>query len=214
MLIRLDRFLRLVGWYHFALVFVAGLTVLLSGLAAVVERDMKKIIALSTLSQLGVIIGRLGVGAPEFALFHLMTHAIFKALMFMGAGIVIFFRLHWQDLRVVSLRGSGGENSFIATVFFISNFALCGVPFLGGFYSKDKILEFMLGGVGRFIVVLMFILATILTRAYSVRFIFNIGWGTEYRFLRLTRRDEDYLLRNKVIVVLGVGAVAGGALIN
>lgn len=74
--------------------FIAGLTILLRGLAAVVERDIKKIIALSTLSQLGVIIGRLGIGASRFALFHLMTHAIFKALMFMGAGIVIFFARH------------------------------------------------------------------------------------------------------------------------
>lgn len=73
------------------------------------------------------------------------------------------------------LVGPGGDNSFIRAVFFVSNFALCGIPFLGGFYSKDKILEFILGGSGRFMIIFIFMFATVLTRAYSVRFMYNIG---------------------------------------
>jgi NADH-ubiquinone oxidoreductase chain 5 len=80
---------------------VACLTIIIAGIRAITECDLKKIIALSTLSQLGVIITSLGLGYVSLTLFHLLTHALFKALLFLCAGNVIHAHLHNQDLRTV-----------------------------------------------------------------------------------------------------------------
>jgi len=115
---------------------------LISGLGANYEIDFKKIIALSTLSQLGLIISILSLGYFKLAFFHLLTHALFKALLFLCAGIFIHSIINFQDVRV-----SGGFSNQLIIVFIffnISRLALCGIPFLAGFYSKDIILEFVL----------------------------------------------------------------------
>lgn len=126
----------------FFLLMLGRLTILISGLGANYEMDFKKIIALSTLSQLGLIIGTLSIGFLKLAFFHLLTHALFKALLFLCAGIFIHRIINFQDIRF-----SGGFNNqiIITLIFFnISRLALCGIPFLAGFYSKDIILEFIL----------------------------------------------------------------------
>jgi len=99
LLIRFYPFLRSIPLFHFVLLFSAISTILIAGISATTECDIKKIIALSTLSQLGVIITRLGLGMPTLALFHIMTHALFKALLFICAGGLIGLHLHGQDLR-------------------------------------------------------------------------------------------------------------------
>jgi len=121
---------------------LGSLTILISGIGANYEIDFKKIIALSTLSQLGLIMRILSLGYIKLAFFHLLTHALFKALLFLCAGIFIHRIINFQDIRI-----SGGFNNqlIIVIIFFnISRLALCGMPFLAGFYSKDIILEFVL----------------------------------------------------------------------
>ena len=116
------------------------LTIFIAGIGACFEFDLKKIIALSTLSQLGLIIYSLSLGMVKIALFHLLIHALFKALLFIRAGCIIHGYNGWQDIRImgrilISL-------PIIRARFVISNLALRGMPFLAGFYSKDLILEF------------------------------------------------------------------------
>jgi NADH-ubiquinone oxidoreductase chain 5 len=99
LLIRFYPFLSSIPQFHFILLFVAVSTILIAGISAATECDMKKIIALSTLRQLGMIITSLGLGIPNFTFFHIVTHALFKALLFICAGEIIAIHAHGQDLR-------------------------------------------------------------------------------------------------------------------
>nr|UAM92222.1 NADH dehydrogenase subunit 5 [Branchinecta gaini] len=121
------------------LIFLGSLTALFSGLAAVCEYDMKRIIALSTLSQLGVMMFSIGMGFPFLAYFHLFTHAMFKALLFMCSGVVIHASGGTQDIRRL-----GGILSFLpysSLCLSVASCSLMGFPFMAGFYSKDLIIE-------------------------------------------------------------------------
>lgn len=114
-------------------------TILLAGARALFESDIKKVVALSTLRQLGLIIRALGVFIPEIALFHLLTHAFFKALLFMTVGNLIHLTDRFQDSRKT------GSEPVVAgpTLLFrlVANFSLIGLPYMAGFYSKDLIIE-------------------------------------------------------------------------
>jgi len=139
LLIRFHPVLRLNEWFNRALLLLGVITRVIAGTAACLETDLKKIIALSTLSQLGLMIMRLGLNLRSFALFHLLTHALFKALLFLCAGTIIHFQQNNQDIRTIG--NLSRQLPFTSRVLNIANFALCGFPFLGGFYSKDLILE-------------------------------------------------------------------------
>ena len=122
-----------------ALLIISCLTMFMSGLGANFEYDLKKIIALSTLRQLGVILRILSLGFSVLAFFHLLTHALFKALLFMCAGVVIHNVTEFQDIRYIGSLCS--KIPLTRTCINLANLALCGTPFLAGFYSKDLILE-------------------------------------------------------------------------
>lgn len=142
LLLRFNNYLIFNHRLSFILLILGSITIFISGLGANYEIDLKKIIALSTLSQLGLIIRSLSLGLLKFSFFHLLIHALFKALLFLCAGIFIHRIINFQDVRY-----SGGffNQVYISLIFFnISNIALCGIPFLAGFYSKDIILEFIL----------------------------------------------------------------------
>jgi NADH-quinone oxidoreductase subunit L len=121
-------------------VMVIGATgALFTGLIGIVQNDIKRVIAYSTLSQLGYMTVALGVSAYSGAVYHLMTHAFFKALLFLGAGSVIIAMHHEQDMRYM-----GGLRKYMPITWitmWIGSLALCGVPFFAGFYSKDSIIE-------------------------------------------------------------------------
>lgn len=139
----------------------------IAGLGAIAECDLKKIIALSTLRQLGVIMGSLGLGLPHLAFFHLITHAIFKALLFICGGTLIHLHHHRQDMRDI---GNLAERLPITTrALTLANVALCGSPFIAGFYSKDAILESALSADINILGIFLFFFATTLTAAYSTR---------------------------------------------
>merc|ERR1712106_997817 len=111
----------------------------MAGLGANFEYDLKKIIALSTLSQLGVMISILSLGYANLAFFHLLRHALFKALLFICAGAVIHNIKNYQDIRLMGRLVS--EIPLTTFCINLANLALCGSPFIAGFYSKDLILE-------------------------------------------------------------------------
>lgn len=165
LLIRFYKIFCLFEELIFFILLISRLTIFISGLGANFEMDFKKIIALSTLSQLGLIIRILSLGFEKLAFFHLLTHALFKSLLFLCAGIFIHRILNFQDIRI-----SGGFNIFFSILNFnISSLALCGIPFLAGFYSKDIILEFVL--ISNINLIIFFFFSTGLTVIYSFRLI-------------------------------------------
>jgi NADH-quinone oxidoreductase subunit L len=123
---------------HFVL-FIGATTALFTGLIGIIQNDVKRVVAYSTLSQLGYMTVALGVSAYSAAVFHLMTHAFFKALLFLAAGSVIIGMHHEQDMRKM-----GGLKKYMPITYWtslIGTLALVGTPFLSGFYSKDTIIE-------------------------------------------------------------------------
>jgi NADH-quinone oxidoreductase subunit L len=119
--------------------FIGATTAFWTGLIGIVQNDIKRVVAYSTLSQLGYMTVALGVSAYSAAVFHLMTHAFFKALLFLGAGSVIIGMHHEQDMRYM-----GGLRKYMPITYItmiIGTLALVGTPFFSGFYSKDSIIE-------------------------------------------------------------------------
>lgn len=121
------------------LALVGGLTALFSSTVGLVQYDIKKIIAYSTCSQLGYMVFACGLSAYNVSLFHLMNHAIFKALLFLSAGAVIHSLANEQDMR--KMGGLTKVLPFVYATISIGSLALAGFPFLTGYYSKDVILE-------------------------------------------------------------------------
>lgn len=121
------------------ILFIGGMTALFMGILAIVQNDIKRVIAYSTISQLGYMVVGLGVSAYDAAIFHLMTHAFFKALLFLAAGSVIIAMHHEQDMRKM-----GGLATYLPITyltFLVGAFALCALPPFAGFYSKDVIID-------------------------------------------------------------------------
>ena len=121
-------------------VTLAGLlTILLAGVRALNEGDMKKIVALSTLRQLGIMVIGVGLGSSLLAFFHLVAHAFFKALLFVGVGNFIHAAGSYQDLKVMG--NFQGALPFTSAILILAKASLCGLPFFSGFFSKEAILE-------------------------------------------------------------------------
>ena len=121
------------------ILIIGAITALFMGFLAIIQNDIKRVVAYSTLSQLGYMTVALGASAYSVAVFHLMTHAFFKALLFLGAGSVIMGMHHNQDIRWM-----GGVRKYMPITwitFLLGNLALIGTPFFSGFYSKDAIIE-------------------------------------------------------------------------
>nr|AFI23494.1 NADH dehydrogenase subunit 5 [Peloridium hammoniorum] len=151
-------------------IYFSLITMFLAGVFALFEYDMKKIIALSTLSQLGLMMSCIFLGYPSLCFFHLLTHALFKSLMFLCSGIIIHSQMGNQDIRFMgSLIIS---NPFMSTCFCISSFSLSAMPFMSGYYSKDLILEFVSMSNYNILVLIFFYISTILTVIYTFRMIY------------------------------------------
>lgn len=167
LIIRLSYRLPLRESLSTVLILLGAVTCLLGGWAATYENDIKKIIALSTLRQLGVIVFSLGLGFPNLALFHLYTHALFKALLFLSAGNILMATYGFQDIRLIG--GIGLAMPFTIIIFNVSSLCLVGAPFLRAFYSKHVILEkIAISNLNFSAIVIMFV-ATIITAKYVSR---------------------------------------------
>ena len=144
---------------------------------ALVQTDIKKIIAYSTCSQLGYMFFAAGVGAYNVAMFHLFTHAFFKALLFLGSGSVIHSFKDEQDIN--QMGGVYKKLPYTWVLMIIGTLALTGFPFLSGFYSKDAIIEFayLRGNTAGYYAAGVGILTALLTSIYSWRLIFKTFHG-------------------------------------
>jgi len=165
---------------EFALNVVASvgmLTAFFAATVALVQNDIKKIVAYSTCSQLGYMFFAAGVGAYHVAIFHLFTHAFFKALLFLGSGCIIHSFNEEQDIR--SMGGIWKKIPYTYALMVIGTLALTGFPFLSGYYSKDAIIEFayLKGSTVGYSAAAVGILTALLTAMYSWRLIFKIFHG-------------------------------------
>nr|WNN66896.1 NADH dehydrogenase subunit 5 [Pseudocoladenia festa] len=192
------------------LLLLSGLTMFMAGISANYEFDLKKIIALSTLSQLGLMMSILSMGLPDLAFFHLLSHAMFKALLFMCAGVIIHLMNDNQDIRMM-----GGMSLYIPMTSLcmnISNLALCGIPFLAGFYSKDLILDMVMMSNLNMLIFYLYYFSTGLTVFYTMRLLMYLMLN-DYNMLSIYNLyDEDYIMLKSMLMLLFMSIIVGSML--
>nr|YP_004934903.1 NADH dehydrogenase subunit 5 [Sylvicola fenestralis]AET13128.1 NADH dehydrogenase subunit 5 [Sylvicola fenestralis] len=190
---------------------MAGLTMFMAGLGANFEFDLKKIIALSTLSQLGLMMSILAMGFPKLAFFHLLTHALFKALLFMCAGAIIHNMKNSQDIR--SMGGLILQMPLTSSFMNVANLALCGMPFLAGFYSKDLILEIVSLSYLNMFSYFLYFFSTGLTVSYSLRLVFYSLTGEFNSFSLHPMNDESWIML-RGMSGLYIMVIIGGSMLS
>ncbi len=196
------------------ILIIGALTALLMGILGLIQTDIKRVVAYSTLSQLGYMVTALGASAYSIAIFHLFTHAFFKALLFLGAGSVIMGMHHEQNIWRM-----GNIRKYMPITYWTSlvgSLALIGVPFFSGFYSKDLIIEAVkevsLPGAGfAYFAVLSSVFVTAL---YSFRMFFVVFHTTE----RMTEEEQSHLHESPAVVwvplvLLAIPSVIIGAVV-
>ena len=184
------------------------ITIILARLRAIKETDGKKIVALSTLSQLGVIVTGFRFSLPRLVFFHLLTHAFFKALLFIRTGYLIHNNNNYQDLRRM---GGGAKNLRMNLRVVIRTKArLAGLPFFAAFYSKESLLESLSTRVSGIIVVYMFmLLGVVLTLLYSIRFMLISTYFISRRESRSYIRLKSPYLRLRRLLLFFPRIVSG-----
>jgi len=195
----------------YILLLIGIITIIIAGITAIIEIDIKKIIALSTLRQLGIIMLILGIGNPILSFFHLLSHAFFKAILFMCAGIIIHNIKDYQDIRKIGI--SYNNLNFCISIIIIANIRLCGLPFLRGFYSKDLIIEIILIKGKNLFLFIFIIIGTILTVLYSCRLNFLV----RLNFLKL--ESLFFISENSIFIIIGIifllpFSIIGGIIIS
>jgi NADH-quinone oxidoreductase subunit L len=188
-------------------------TAFFAATVALVQTDIKKIIAYSTCSQLGYMFFAAGVGAYNVAMFHLFTHAFFKALLFLGSGSVIHAFKDEQNIN--NMGGVWKKLPYTYAFMIIGTLALTGFPFLSGFYSKDAIIEFayLKGNTTGYYAAGIGIITAFLTSIYSWRLIFKTFHG-EYnnKDIKIEETHESPLVMLLPLFILSIGAVFAGFL--
>nr|YP_010582877.1 NADH dehydrogenase subunit 5 [Uzeldikra longiprocessa]UGN61297.1 NADH dehydrogenase subunit 5 [Uzeldikra longiprocessa] len=197
----LIRFFNYFVLYNYIFLFLSVMTMFMSSFCANYEFDLKKIIALSTLSQLGLMMSSLFMGLINLSFFHLLTHAMFKSLLFLCAGIFIYYMNDNQDVRYM-----GSVCSFMpftTSSFNISSMALCGIPFLSGFYSKDLIIEFSSFYLMNIFYFIIFYVSLGLTCCYSIRlFYYSMLYDCKFNFLICIYEDYNFMKLSIYILTL------------
>jgi NADH-quinone oxidoreductase subunit L len=192
---------------------VGGVTALAMGLVALTQYDIKRVVAYSTLSQLGYMTVALGASAYSVAIFHLMTHAFFKALLFLGAGSVIIALHHEQDMR----RMGGLQRTMPVTywTFFIGAISSAGIPGFAGFFSKDLIIEAAKHASvpGAYFAYLCVLLCVFVTAAYTFRMVFMAFHGLP-RFDTGHPPHESPAVVTVPLVLLAIPSVLAGWLVG
>nr|AYR05228.1 NADH dehydrogenase subunit 5 [Coleoptera sp. ACP-2013] len=193
------------------LLLIATLTMFMAGLGANFEFDLKKIIALSTLSQLGLMMSILSLGNYKLAFFHLLTHALFKALLFMCAGAIIHNLKDMQDIRFMG--NLMVQMPLTCMCLNVSNLALCGMPFLAGFYSKDLILEIVCMDYINVFIFFLFFISTGLTVCYSFRLCYYSITGDFNFYSFHSLNDEGWVMLKSMLTML-VSVIFMGSMLS
>jgi NADH-quinone oxidoreductase subunit L len=198
----------------YAVAIVGAVTALFAATIALVQNDIKRIVAYSTVSQLGYMFLACGVGAFGAGIFHLYTHAYFKALLFLGAGSVMHAMA--GELNIQKMGGLKKHMPATYWTFLIASLSIAGVPGLAGFFSKDEILwlAYNAGSLGKFVYIIGTIVAA-LTAFYSFRIIFLVFHGKFRGTPKSDNRREHHLHESPKVmtiplIILAVGAIAAG----
>nr|YP_009185821.1 NADH dehydrogenase subunit 5 [Dacrila fallax]ALO70491.1 NADH deshydrogenase subunit 5 [Dacrila fallax] len=192
------------------LMFIGTMTMFMAGLGANFEFDLKKIIALSTLSQLGLMMSILALGEYKLSFFHLLSHALFKATLFMCAGSIIHSLSNCQDIRYMGSLSI--QMPLTSCIFNVANLSLCGFPFLAGFYSKDLILEILSMNYLNSYIYIIFFLSTGLTVSYSFRLTYYSMLG-DFNFLSLHSLEDSGKIMLKSMGGLIFLVIMGGSML-
>lgn len=186
---------------------IGTLTITIASVRALFETDLKKIVALSTLRQLGVIFLSLGLGRFLIRYFHLLTHAFFKALLFLCTGAVIHRSKDYQDLRLTgnSLTSLPTINRFIL----IARFSLIGLPFISAFFSKEIILETILLKNFNLIIYLFIIAGIRITVLYRTRFILSVYSTWSLNEVLIFKSEEDWFVIKRILILIIPASLRG-----
>ena len=198
------------SYFLFWILITGLLTIIIAGISAIFEFDLKKIIAFSTLSQLGLIIIVYSIKFYELCFFHLIIHAMFKSIIFICSGSVIHSLRNYQDIRFFGKIINFMPLTIITII--ISNFSLCGLPFISGFFSKDLILEIIIIMKLNLIIYLLLLFATFLTVRYSIRLLYYLVKNSfnYFPFIKI----NDFKIINYAIYVLIVKSIILGFGLN
>ena len=207
---------RMSPLYEFAtftnlfITFIGAATAIFAASIALTQNDIKRVIAYSTCSQLGYMFFAAGVGAYNASIFHLTTHAFFKALLFLSAGSVIHAMHHEQDMR--KMGGLFKKIPFTASMMWIGSLAIIGFPYLSGYYSKESILEnafYASNGIAYF-AYLVGILTALLTAFYSWRLLFLTFHGEN----RSNNKTYDHAHESPLVMIVPLFILAIGSIFS
>ncbi len=185
--------------------WTGGITAFLAALVAFTQTDIKKVLAYSTISQLGYMMLGVGVGAPWAGMFHLTTHAMFKACLFLGSGSVIHAMHHAQDLK--DMGGLRKKMPVTFYTFVLSTLALAGIPFTSGFLSKDAILIEALGN-GHIVLFSLGLFSAFLTAFYMARMVWLCFFGKPRNQEKFDHAHESPLSMTVPLIILAAFAVS------
>ncbi|HQR82355.1 MAG TPA: NADH-quinone oxidoreductase subunit L [Thiotrichales bacterium] len=194
------------------ILLTGAFTALLMGLLGIVQTDIKRVVAYSTLSQLGYMVAALGVSAYAAGMFHVLTHAFFKALLFLAAGSVIIAMHHDQDIR--NMGGLAKKMPITYAALLIGSLALIGFPGFSGFYSKDGILMAIseADSVAAQLAFVMLLVGVFVTAFYSFRMFFIVFHGKESDYVRTHDIHESPWVVTLPLIALAIPAVFFGGL--
>ncbi len=187
--------------------WIGALTALIAGTASVAQWDIKRVLAYSTVSQLGFMIAAAGMGAFTVAIFHLLTHGVFKALLFLGSGSLIHGTHETQDMR--KMGGLGKYMPITFATYIVGALALAGVFPLEGFWSKDEIIA-TAWSHGHFVIFAMLVIASLTTAFYMGRQIAIIFFGQQ-RDKSYHAHESGWLMTGPLLILM-IGTVVGGVI--
>ena len=210
MVARLSPLFELAPTAQAVVMFFGATTALFAATVGLVQNDIKRIVAYSTCSQLGYMFVAMGAGAYSVGMFHLFTHAFFKALLFLGSGSVIYAMHHEQDIR--NMGGLWRKIPFTFFVMSIGTLALTGFPFFAGYFSKDAIIEsaYASDNPMGFYGFLMTVIAAGLTAFYSWRLMFKTFFGEPHDSEHYDAAHESPLWMLIPIGILAAGSILAG----